>query len=252
MIERQLPLGVQLRDTASFESYYAGSNREVVAALRDLVHEPGAGMFIFGAAGTGKSHLMQAAVQAASRAGQSAALLDDESLRADGRAMLSGVEHVRLLAIDTPRQAWRDHASCVAMLRCLDHRRRERRPTLFTADAPPARLDCALPDLRTRLSALPVYGLRDLDDIHRANLLELRVRERGMELGRELSNFLLSRLPRDIPSLLAAIDRLDAASLSAKRRRLTVPFAQKVLSGFLPPATSRTAATRRRPASPEH
>jgi DnaA family protein len=57
--------------------------------------------------------------------------------------------------------------------------------------------------------------------------------------------WLLSHLPRDPHTLIAALDRLDQASL-AEQRRLTLPFAQQVVGPLLQhelplPAAERTA-----------
>lgn len=246
----QLPLRVQLRDRSTFDSYYAGPNREAVTALRDLVLARAPGIYLFGAGGTGKTHLLQAAVHAASSAAQTGVFLGREALEDGGAAMLDGVEEARLLAIDSPARVLRSRDFCVALLRCIDARRSQQLPTIFAATEPPERLDCALPDLRTRLTVLAVYGLRDLDDIHRNNLLDHRLRERGLEPAPPLLGFLLARLPRDTASLLVAVDRLDAACLSAKRRRLSIPFAQQVLHDLLPPPISRTPGSRRTPSAP--
>jgi DnaA family protein len=60
-------------------------------------------------------------------------------------------------------------------------------------------------------------------------LLQQRARGRGLELPDEVGRYLLARSARDIPSLLAVLDRLDHASLAAQRR-LTVPFVREVLA----------------------
>ena len=141
----QLPLRVQLRDRSTFDSYYAGPNREAVTALRDLVLARAPGIYLFGAGGTGKTHLLQAAVHAASSAAQTGVFLGREALEDGGAAMLDGVEEARLLAIDSPARVLRSRDFCVALLRCIDARRSQQLPTIFAATEPPERLDCALP-----------------------------------------------------------------------------------------------------------
>ena len=54
----QLPLPVQLRADARFDSFWAGINGEPVAALRARGANP---LWLWGAPGTGKTHLLQAA-----------------------------------------------------------------------------------------------------------------------------------------------------------------------------------------------
>ena len=58
--------------------------------------------------------------------------------------------------------------------------------------------------------------------------LSLRAAQRGLQLPPETAEYLLRRLPRDLSSLSALLDKLDEASLVAQRR-LTVPFIRDVL-----------------------
>ena len=97
----------------------------------------------------------------------------------------------------------------------------------------PARLPPeTLPDLRTRLCACTVFGLQPLTDAGLLIALQLQARVRGLRLADDAANYLIHRLPRDLPSLMAALDDLDIASLSAKHR-LTLPFVQQWLSAAL-------------------
>ena len=61
-------------------------------------------------------------------------------------------------------------------------------------------------------------------------MLEQRAGRLGLVLPRESAAYLVHRMPRDMHSLCAALDRLDVAALAAQRR-LTVPFLRQVLEG---------------------
>ncbi|HSW11722.1 MAG TPA: DnaA regulatory inactivator Hda [Solimonas sp.] len=219
MIGAQLPLAVQLRESASFDSYYAGPNAEPVAALQALAQP----VLLYGPAGSGRTHLLQAAARR-----HRAAYLPLADVLAHGPEVLAGLEVAPAVCLDDldavlPQRDW-----CLALLRLIDQLRTRRAPHALAAGAPPERLDIALPDLRTRLGACSLFGLRPLDDEDRRQLLRERARARGLEMPEEVSRWLLHRCERDTASLLAALERLDRAALSAKRR-LTLPFVQSVL-----------------------
>src|SRR5450432_1729312 len=54
---KQLALGMRLRADAVFESFAAGQNFEILAALRSANPTP---LWLWGAHGSGKTHLLQA------------------------------------------------------------------------------------------------------------------------------------------------------------------------------------------------
>jgi DnaA family protein len=223
----QLPLAVQLRDTASFDSYFPGPNLDAVTALRELAQP----LALFGPAGSGRTHLLQAACREHRGAYLPLALLVDED-----PGVLSGYEHGAAVFIDdvdaiAGRRDW-----CLSLLRLLDALRSGGHRYALALDAAPERMTLAVTDLRTRLSQCALFGLKPLDDGERAALLRLRARHRGLDLPDEVSRWLLNTRARDTGSLLDALDVLDRAALSAKRR-LTLPLAQTVLG----PAGARTA-----------
>lgn len=240
MITAQLPLGVQLRDRPDFDSYYAGPNRDVVGALYEIASGHSSGLYLYGSRGQGKSHLLQACGHAADRASRSSVYLPLAELASAGPEALAGHESRQLICLDDIDAVVAQRDWAVALLRLLDRRRTDQLPILVAANCALERLPCAFEDLRSRLAVLAVYGLRPLDDLNRANLLAERMRGRGLKMPEEVARFLLARLPRDTGTLIDAVDQLDAASLSAKRR-LTIPFVQSVLHALLPPPTSRTA-----------
>jgi DnaA family protein len=227
----QLPLGVQLPDTASFETYYAGPNAEAVAAVRSTL-ETGAPplLLLYGPPGTGKSHLLQALTRSAARRA-ACAYVPLRELHSEGAAAgdtLDGLERAQLVCLDDADAVLAQPDWALALLRLLDALRAGGGRAVIVAPAAPERLALQLPDLRTRLSQATVYGLKPLSDHDRTGLLLERARARGLELPEDAARHLLARLPRDPGSLVAALDRLDRALLSAQRK-LTLSFVQQWL-----------------------
>jgi DnaA family protein len=217
---------VQLRESASFDSFFTGPNAAAVAALRT----PHGTLLVYGASGSGRTHLLQAAT----REGRGSYVPLAELL-SHGADILEGLEQPVLLCLDDLDAVAAERDWALALLRLLDARHAQNKTTVMSSIAPPDRMALALPDLQTRLMRSAILGLKPLDDTDRATLLRERAQARGLELPPETSRWLLTQLARDTGSLLAALEKLDRASLSAQRR-LTLPFVQRALA----PETSQT------------
>ena len=79
--------------------------------------------------------------------------------------------------------------------------------------AAPRQLAWRLDDWRSRAGACVVYHVRELDEAGRAQALKLRAAQRGLKLPAETLEYLMKRVPRDLPSLL------DICSMSSTRPR---------------------------------
>jgi DnaA family protein len=219
---RQLALGVQLRADAVFESFWPGPNGEIVAALKKPRSEP---LWLWGPPGSGKTHLLQAVCAAA---GEAAAYFPLDRALALPAAALSGFERTGVLCVDDTDAVAGDPVWEKALFRLFNDAADLRTRLIFAAAAPPRHADWSLEDWRSRAAACVVYQLRELDDEGRIEALRLRAAQRGLQLPYETSEYLLKRVPRDLPSLFDILDRLDQASLAAQRR-LTIPFIRDAL-----------------------
>jgi DnaA-homolog protein len=223
---RQLPLGVRLHDRARFESFLPGPNAAVLSQLQSQVVEPRAGLaWLHGPAGSGKSHLLQALCAAA---GTEAVYLPLAQLAPQGPAALVEWTGARWLCIDEVGLAV-GHPDWERALFALYRDAEERGAVLLMAARElPHGLRFALPDLASRCAAGGRLALQPLDEAGQREALALRAHLRGLELPEETAQFLQRRLPRELASLLGALDELDVAAL-AEQRRLTVPFVRAVL-----------------------
>ena len=234
MDAKQLPLGVRLRDTSVFASYFPGRNRSVVDALHALsARRSGANdgptcVWVHGALSVGKTHMLQAMCARAHGNSRSAAYLPLAEVAHLGGEILSGYGQFSLVCLDDA-DAVAANADWERALFRLHRELDEQGGRLaMAATAPPAALPFNLPDLASRLNGGVVLTLQPLDEQEQLAALQLRAQLRGCELPEETGQFLLRRLPRNMAALCAFLDELDEASLIAQRR-LTVPFVKAVM-----------------------
>jgi DnaA-homolog protein len=227
---RQLILGVQLKERATFASFLTARNQELVAHLGLVAAGTQHGAtWLAGPHASGKSHLLQA-VCAAVPAGRRAAYLPLEALLPFGPESLDGAETLDVACYDDVQVIAGD-AAWEQRLFSLWQRALERNGAmLFAARENPAHIDFTLPDLKSRLASSAVFAVRELNDEEQLEALALRGRLRGFELPLETGRYLQRRFPRDMRTLCEILDTLDDAAFAAQRR-ITVPFIRAYLDG---------------------
>jgi DnaA family protein len=197
---RQLPLAISAAAEPGLDNFVPGANAEALARVRALAAGTlrEAVIYLWGEPGSGRTHLLRAAA----RANPVLVLADD-------------VE-----ALDANAQQ--------ALFSAINAARDDGAPVLASGNAPPAHL-ALRDDLRTRLGWGLVYHLKPLTDAEKALHLSAEAARRGLRLTDEVVWYLLSRLPRDLATLNAVLDRLDRHSL-ARQRAVTLPLVREALS----------------------
>jgi len=200
----------------TLENFVPGANDAAVAALRDALAGRGPQfLHLWGAPGSGRSHLLGAMAPGQLQA--KGAALRTVARFSDDRRMYV-VDDVHLL--DAERQA---------QLFVLQNAIREHAGTFLVtaADLPPAQL-LLRDDVRTRLAWGLVFALRPIAESDQAAALLSYARARGARVDDELVPYMLTRLPRDMRTLVSVLDALDSFAM-ARRRALTVPLLREWL-----------------------
>jgi DnaA family protein len=228
----QLPLGLELRDSARFDGFFAGPNREAVDSLRLVAAGQGESLvYLAGPAGMGKTHLLQAACHHAAGNRRASTYLPMQQLFELAPAVLEGMEQMDLVCLDDVQLMAGDEAWEHGLFNLFNRLREAGGSLLVAGEQRPGLTGFCLPDLVSRLGWGVTYVLRPLDDADMLAALSCRAAGRGLELPEETASFLLKRIPRDPASVFNLLDRLDEASM-IEQRRLTIPFVKSVLAGL--------------------
>jgi DnaA family protein len=224
----QLALPLQLADHAVFASFLDSGNETLVATLTDIAAGgEGHGCWLWGAAATGKTHLLQAVCDAA---GDRAVYVPLSMLADAGPEILEGLASRCLICIDDVDRVAGDTAWEMALFDLTNQIFDAGAQLIVSASSAPRECLIELADLRSRFAKLPVFQIHVLDEDERISALQLRSRHRGLDLPDDTARYLLKRSRRDMASLYDVLDRLDGEALRAKRR-LTIPFVRDVLEG---------------------
>ncbi|MFP4560130.1 MAG: DnaA regulatory inactivator Hda [Thiohalorhabdus sp.] len=222
----QLPLVLDRPDAHRLELFEPGAEcREAWSRVRAVTEGRERFAFLWGEAGSGKTHLLEGAAREAG-----GTYLDLASMREEVTAAGLDPEQVLdpglgpgLVAVDGLEAVAGEDAWEQAVFHLYNQVNEEGGRLLAAARTSPGALGLCREELRTRLSWGGSYPLGRLTDAERLGALRRHAEARGLDLKAEVGGFLLRHYSRSLPALVAALERLDAAAL-AERRRLTVPF----------------------------
>jgi DnaA family protein len=224
----QIPLFQQFHGV-SFDNYWPGENLKVIELIKAQIAAPDQPcLYLWGGAGVGKSHLLQAACSYAQQQHRRAVyvpLVEFENMEPD---IFQDLESCGVICIDDVDAVARRHEWESAVFHLYNRAAERNALMIFTASTKPVDLGIELPDLRSRLAWGTVWSIQELSEHDKLAALQLHARQRGFTLPEEVGHYLMQRWPRDMHSLFALLDKLDHASL-AEHRKLTIPFVRQFL-----------------------
>ena len=182
---------------------------------------------LFGERGSGKSHLLQAAVN--ELAPGAAIYLPLSDYLSAGATMVEGLAgRIPAVVLDdldciAGQPQW-EQAIFNLYNEILAHQGR----LLWSASQRPDYWGLGLTDLHSRLSACLLYQLQPLDERHKVTALMAIAERRGLVVPPTVIDFIMRRQQRDMTTLSALIERLDAYALSHSRA-ITVPLVRELL-----------------------
>ncbi len=221
---------LSLKQSATLDNFIQGDNAQAAAEVRNCTQaRHGCYLYLWGANGTGKSHLVTAAAKAADNNSLAVAYIPLSRAPELSPEMFNNIEHMDLICLDDIHSIAGDPDWEEALFHLFNRTREQAANLIITANCGPSALQLDLPDLVSRLASGVSYRLSALDDSTKTQLLVDLAKKRGMELSADTANYILNNYSRDTAALLAFLERLDHASLAAQRK-LTIPFIRTLIT----------------------
>jgi DnaA-homolog protein len=228
-VAEQLPLHFEFRANQTFDDFFPGNNQEIINHLQNSIAGNGEQqLFIWGAQGLGKSHLLQACCHQAQSLKYSSFYFALSPLELPDPALLIGLDKFDIVCFDDIEHIAGNPAWELAFFNFYNQHRDQGNTLIISASCPPNSIPIQLPDLKTRLNWGLTLKIQPLADSDRITALIFKAEQMGFEISPQAGRFLLTHYDRDLSSLWVLLKKLDRASLAAKRK-LTIPFLKQIL-----------------------
>jgi DnaA family protein len=220
---KQIALDIGLARVPTLATYCAGPNEAALAHLKLWAGSPTRSpvpTYLWGASGSGKTHLLEAVAEALREQGASAGWLDPsehEPPEFDDRWAVVLLDDVHRYTAVQQHAAFNWFVNAQTL----------QRGVLAAGALPPADLPLR-EDLRTRLGWGHVFHLQVPSEPERRAVLRQAADARGVFLGDEVMDFMLTRFSRDLGSLMQLLEQLDGYALQTKRA-ITIPLIRSML-----------------------
>lgn len=221
----QVAFDFRLHNEFSLDNFViASDNQELLLSLtatqyNDRIH------FIWGAEGSGKSHLLQACCALH----ENAVYVPLSVFAEAGASVLEGLEQLDLVCLDdiqavVPSGLWEEN-----LFSLFNAVQQNGKQLIIASQLSLVSLQFSLPDLQSRLSSALVYQLHELDDDNKFIALKKRAQAMEMPLDDDVLRFICSRAERSTRHLFQLLDELAQSTLNEKRR-LTVPYVKSLMN----------------------
>lgn len=247
----QLPLPVTLPDDETLSSFIPGANQQLLSLLSSIAHKcpdwrSEATLTMLDAAsmplvnivsgpGRGKSHLLYAVCHQLAEREIPHAYLSFNDVKDLSPKLLDSLEQLPVICLDNLEAINADPDWEEALFDLINRVTETGIGLLIIASRyGPQSEKILLPDLRSRLSAGLTFQLTPLTDEERGEVLSKRAQQRGLVLTEQALHYLLNHSQRDLPSLVALLDRLDQRSLQ-EQKKISVALVKRELAAT-PPA----------------
>lgn len=224
---RQIALDIGLAPGPTLENFYPGPNEAALQHLLTRCAEdaactgaPPVPSYLWGVNASGKTHLLKAVQEALRERGAKVGWLDPSVQEPDAFN-----EHWAAVLLDDVQDY--NEVQQHAAFNWFVNAQTSNCWVLGAGRWPPADLPLR-DDLRTRLGWGHIFHLQALSEPERRAVLRQAADARGVFLGDEVMDYMLTRFSRDLGSLMELLGRMDDYALQTKRG-ITIPLIKSMM-----------------------
>ncbi|WP_154223403.1 HdaA/DnaA family protein [Marinicella rhabdoformis] len=226
---KQVPLELVTAQSQDFEDFIlADEDVPVVSALKSRLPDFS---YVWGAPGTGKTHVLNACRHWHERQTTKVMMVAAEQMKTVPIENVLPTD-LALLLVDDVNVLAGNRADETLAFNLYNHCKANGISLIYSASISPRSKDWCLPDLRSRLNAGQILPLTVLAGEKALALFERQLVDKGITFDAAVLPYVEKHLSRDYPSLCQLLKTIETETLKEKHR-LTVPLLKKInLSGL--------------------
>ncbi|MFT5395604.1 MAG: DnaA family protein [Gammaproteobacteria bacterium] len=226
----QIPFQFGHNQQHDLVTFLQGENRTLLQLLKSIASSENThSLYLWGLPGTGKTHLLQAVSKQANELNLHVAYIPLKQLNDISIEILHDLGDLDVVCIDD-LECIIGHPEWQQGLTWLYNELRDNGHSLImSANISPTNIPLEVDDLKSRLSWDQVSQIKPPSDELKIQILKQKAKLRSFELSDEVIEFIIRRVDRDLGSLMNILDKIDHASLAAKRK-ITIPFVKELIN----------------------
>ena len=219
----QLGLPISLNSSMLLENFVA--NEELLRLINQLfLNQKSSELYIYGASGSGKTHVLQGTVLKSLADDKNALYIDcSDSLP---EHLVEFIDQISLISFDNVHLIAKENEEIFFDL--FNRARQSEVNILVSGDSLPVELR-VMKDIKTRLSLTAVFKLEELNDELTVMVIDSQMIERNLKIDSKVYKYLFKNVSRDLKLLLSTLDDLDKASLQSKKP-ISIHFVREFLN----------------------
>ena len=215
----QLIFNLAHREALGRDDFLVTSSNSAAVALIDQWPDwPSHAAIILGPEGSGKTHLIEVWRQR-----NNADLVKARNLNTEDVPALLESGGLAIESLDDDRRDER------GLFHALNLAKQESKFLLLTSRITPSLLKLSIPDLASRLSALPLIQILPPDDALLKNVLVKLFADRQIYVEEGLINYILMRMPRSLGTARKLVADVDTLAM-VEKAEITKPLVARVLA----------------------
>ena len=221
----QLPLAFKERDNKTIQAFLVGENQSVLDSLTSFLHSDENIFYLWGEAGSGKSHLLQAYTQSLLEQ-QRAVIMTPGDI--NKRENVSLLEMFEIICIDKVEQISGHPQLEESLFFWINEVRQANKQIILSSKISNQSQQWHLPDLKSRIQSGRTHEIIALNRHQALEVFAQQACQRGIVLDVKTLKYLENNCSMDMNFLTQLLNKLDEVTLIQKKQ-VTIPLLKKIL-----------------------
>ena len=226
----QLPLDFKRKHNQSYEEFIVESNAATIKSLKSFADSQAYIFYLWGEAGCGKSHLLNAFIEDNNQTNKPTVLIKPKDLA--NREYVSLIEMFEFICIDDSQSISGDALLEEALFFWINEIKQAQKKLVLASQISNSDKHWELADLRSRLASGTTHQLMPLSRQGVLKAFVQQSKQHGLNIDDKVIHYLENNCPMNMAFIKQLLNQLDKATLIHKKQ-VTIPLIKNILQTVL-------------------